>query len=154
MLTCINSKLENILYMRVTIKISGLTHDQFISVVKALGCGGRVKITMSLNASQKGMKEKLELIEKLFLTRNMDDLRKIFNPDTYLKWSKHKPERFYIPLILLYTGCRIEEEASLYCEDVLDSDGIWCISINDNNDRTVKNLNAIRTIPLHPVSVD
>lgn len=91
---------------------------------------------------------------KLRKTFDMDDLRRIFNPDTYLKWSKDKPERFYIPLILMYTGCRVEEVASLYCKDVFKHEGIWCIDINDDNDRTVKNQNAIRTVPLHPVLVE
>jgi integrase len=59
-----------------------------------------------------------------------------------------------IPLILMYTGCRVEEVAGLYCKDVFKHEGICCIDINDDNDRTVKNLNAIRTVPLHPVLVE
>ena len=97
---------------------------------------------------------KKTMTRKLRKAFDMDDLRRIFNPDTYLKWSQHKPERFYIPLILTYTGCRVEEVASLYCKDVFNHEGIWCIDINDDNDRTVKNLNAIRTVPLHPVLVE
>ena len=96
-------------------------------------------------------KMKTRKLRKAF---DMDDLKRIFNTDNYLKWSNNHPERFYIPLILLYTGCRVEEVASLYCKDVFDSDGIWCIDINDDNDRTVKNLNATRTVPLHPVLVE
>ena len=96
-------------------------------------------------------KNKTRKLRKAF---DMDDLRRIFNPDTYLKWSQGKPERFYIPLILLYTGCRVEEVASLYCEDVFNHEGIWCIDINDDNDRTVKNQNAIRSVPLHPILVE
>jgi integrase len=97
---------------------------------------------------------KKKMTKKLRETFDMDDLRRIFNPDTYLKWSQDKPERFYIPLILLYTGCRVEEVASLYCKDVFEKDGIWCIDINDDNDRSVKTLSGIRTVPLHPVLVE
>lgn len=97
---------------------------------------------------------KKTMTRKLRKAFDMDDLERIFNPDTYLKWSNNHPERLYIPLILMYTGCRVEEVASLYCKDVFDSDGIWCIDINDDNDRTVKNQNAIRTVPLHPVLIE
>lgn len=82
------------------------------------------------------------------------DLERVFNPDTYLKWSEHHPSRFWLPLLGLYTGCRLEELASLYCEHVKEIEGLWCIEINDEYDRKVKNRNAIRTIPLHPVLVD
>jgi hypothetical protein len=85
---------------------------------------------------------------------DLDDLNRIFSPDAYLKFSKDKPARFYIPLILLYTSCRVEEGASLYGKDVFNHEGVWCIDINDDNDRTVKNLNAIKTVPLHPVLVE
>lgn len=84
----------------------------------------------------------------------MDDLARIFDPEVYLKWAEGKPERFYIPLLLVFTGCRLEEVASLYCADVFIKDGLWCIEVNDNHDRRVKNQNAIRSIPLHPLLVD
>ena len=83
-----------------------------------------------------------------------EDLTKIFNPEVFLEWSKDHPSRFWIPLLALYTGCRLEEMASLYCEDVFEHEGLWCIEINDNHDRTVKNKNAIRSIPLHPILVE
>jgi len=78
------------------------------------------------------------------------DLEKIFKPDTYLKWSEKEPSRFWLPLLALYTGCRVEETASLYCKHVKTIEGLWCIEINDDYDRKVKNENAIRTVPLHP----
>jgi integrase len=83
-----------------------------------------------------------------------EDLARIFNPKIYLKWSKDHPSRFWIPLLALYTGCRLEEMASLYCEDVFEYKGLWCIDINDDNDRQVKNKNAIRSVPLHPFLVE
>jgi len=80
-----------------------------------------------------------------------EDLAKIFNTDVFLGWSKDTPSRFWLPLLALYTGCRLEEIASLYCEDVFEHGDLHCIDINDNHDRKVKNQNAIRTVPLHPI---
>jgi integrase len=83
-----------------------------------------------------------------------EDLDKIFDPELFLEWTKDHPSRFWIPLLALYTGCRLEEIASLYCEDVFRHEGLWCIEINDNHDRKVKNQNAIRSVPLHSVLVE
>ncbi len=83
-----------------------------------------------------------------------EDLTKIFNPELFLEWSKDHPSRFWIPLLGLFTGCRLEEMASLYCEDVFEYEGLWCIHINDNHDKMVKTQNAIRSIPLNSILVD
>ena len=83
-----------------------------------------------------------------------EDLAKIFNTDVFLEWSKDIASRFWLPLLALYTGCRLEEIASLYCKDVFEHKNFWCIDINDDNDGKVKNENAIRSIPLHPILVD
>jgi integrase len=82
------------------------------------------------------------------------DLERILSPDLFLEWSKQSAARFYIPTILMFTGARVEEVASLYCKDVFQVDDLWCISINDDKDRKVKNENAIRELPLHPVVVN
>ena len=83
-----------------------------------------------------------------------EDLNRVFQPDIYLEWSEGQPSRFWLPLLALYTGCRLEEMASLYCEHVQQIGDRWCILVNDDYDRTIKNQNAIRTVPLHPVLVD
>lgn len=83
-----------------------------------------------------------------------EDLTKIFNPEVFLEWSKDHPLRFWIPLLALYTGCRLEEIASLYCEDVFEYEGLWCINIYDSVDKQVKTKNALRAIPLHRILFD
>ena len=94
-----------------------------------------------------------EILKRKTRKDDPEDLARIFNPKIFLKWSKDYPSRFWIPLLALYTGCRLEEMASLYCEDVFKHEGLWCIDINDNHDRQVKNKNAIRSVPLHPFLV-
>jgi integrase len=79
-----------------------------------------------------------------------EDLQQIFG-NGYHEWSKYQPSRYWLPLLALYTGCRLEELASLYTEHVHKVKGIWCIEINKDYDRLVKNENSIRTVPLHPM---
>jgi len=45
-------------------------------------------------------------------------------------------------------GMQLKEQVQLYKEDILEYDGIWCISINENYDKTVKTKNRIRMIPI------
>ena len=82
-----------------------------------------------------------------------EDLAKIFDEELFLKWTKKHPSRFWIPLLALYTGCRLEEMASLYCKDVFELKGLWCIEIHNYYDRQMKTKHALRSIPLHPILV-
>jgi hypothetical protein len=85
-----------------------------------------------------------------------EDLERIFDPRTYQPWSEGQPSRQFIPLLALFTGSRLEELANLNTADVFrhEESDLWCIDHNMENGRHLKNQNAIRTIPLHPVLVD
>jgi integrase len=82
---------------------------------------------------------------------NDDDLRKIFHSKKYKEDSFRQPFMFWLPILGLYTGCRIEELCQLHCDDLEKIDGIWCININDDGDKRLKNTPSKRIIPLHPV---
>ena len=55
----------------------------------------------------------------------IDDLAAIFNPDRFHA-EADKPFKFWIPLIGLYTGARLNEIAQLDGRDVKLIHGIWC----------------------------
>eukprot|EP01037_Dinobryon_pediforme_P026502 gene26502-29047_t len=100
-----------------------------------------------------------------------EDLKKIFNSETYISSAK-RPHQFWGPLMLLFTGARANEIACLDLADFVTERGIRCISIKhtpkkstdsikhkDKNEssgsaKRVKNAQAIRTIPLHPILWD
>jgi integrase len=80
-----------------------------------------------------------------------DDLRKIFceSPEFLLDKMEH-PHQFWVPLIGLYTGMRLEEICQLYVSDLKHIDGFWCLDINeDRSDKSVKTSER-RIVPLHP----
>jgi len=60
-----------------------------------------------------------------------------------------RPDRWWIPLIALYNGLRMNEICQLYKEDIKQIDGIWCFDVNNKKDKKVKNRNSIRTVPVH-----
>ncbi|AOY60559.1 site-specific integrase [Desulfococcus multivorans] len=77
-----------------------------------------------------------------------EDLTLIFRyPDV----ATMKPFQFWLPILGLYTGCRLEELCQLYTEDVYQVDGVWVLDINDNKDKKIKNESSARLVPLHPV---
>ncbi|WP_187170567.1 DUF6538 domain-containing protein [Salidesulfovibrio onnuriiensis] len=85
----------------------------------------------------------------------IDDLRKMFNALQYVKDSFRSPYQFWMVPLALYTGARQSELAQLRCKDVYQpEEGIWAIRVmpdDDDESSSVKTVNAIRTIPLHPV---
>ncbi len=84
---------------------------------------------------------------------DQEDLNRIFDPETFGKWTADSPARYWIPKLALFTGSRLEELANLNCADVFkhEESGLWCIDHNMDNGRRLKNQNSIRTIPLHPM---
>lgn len=83
-----------------------------------------------------------------------EDLKMLFNSIDYQEDKHDKPFKFWLPILGLYTGCRIEELCQLYCEDVKQVDNVWVLDINENHaDQSVKTSER-RLIPLHPDVLD
>lgn len=94
--------------------------------------------------------------ERAFTTT---DLESIFNGWLY-KGSdvNHRqkvfPYQFWLPLLALYTGGRLNELSQLDTRDVAEINGVWTVTIvDDPHDRpcakSVKNSSSRRTLPLH-----
>ena len=91
------------------------------------------------------------------------DLNAIFDPANYAVHTK--PHEFWMPLLGLYTGGRINELSQLLLSDVKATDG-WVIEFSENKraepnpvavDQGYKKLKQAasrRTIPLHPVLIE
>lgn len=65
-----------------------------------------------------------------------------------------EPSKFWIPLIACFTGMRQSEIAQLDSDEIINMDGTWCIDVNDRGDKRLKNGNAKRIVPLHPILAD
>lgn len=58
---------------------------------------------------------------------------------------------FWAPLIGLFTGARRGEVLQLAAEDVVQSDGHWCLKIHGDRQNTrLKNPASARIVPVHP----
>ncbi|MDF2689648.1 MAG: integrase family protein [Microvirga sp.] len=60
-----------------------------------------------------------------------------------------RDEKFWLPLIAVFSGLRQEEICQLHVADVQQSEGIWFFDINDKGARKLKNRSAARRVPVH-----
>lgn len=92
--------------------------------------------------------------------RRQDEERKAYDRKDIQRIIKNlprdqqKPERFWIPMICMLSGMRLDEACQLYTEDIRQVDGVWCFDVNDSKDKKLKNLSSRRTVPMHPRLID
>jgi len=83
-----------------------------------------------------------------------DDQTLLFNSEHYVQGRFKKPSDYWMPLLGLFTGCRGNELAYLFKDDIKKhpENGIWYIFIRINPEiaKRVKNRNSVRSIPIHP----
>ena len=83
-----------------------------------------------------------------------DDLTLLFNSKHYVQGRFRKPSDYWMPLLGLFTGCRGNELAYLFKEDIRKhpENGIQYIYIRliTEISKRVKNRNSVRSIPIHP----
>ncbi|MCJ2031337.1 site-specific integrase [Methylobacterium sp. J-043] len=60
-----------------------------------------------------------------------------------------RDEKFWLPLIAVFSGMRQEEICQLHVEDIRQDEDVWFIDINDRPPRKVKNATAVRRVPIH-----
>jgi len=82
---------------------------------------------------------------------SLQDIDKIYKN---LPRDNNTPERFWIPMICMFSGMRLNEACQLYKEDITKVDGIWCFDVNDSKDKKLKNLSSKRIIPIHPSLIE
>jgi len=76
-----------------------------------------------------------------------EDLKAIFNHADYLTFKK--PWQFWVPLLGLYTGMRLNEICQLHLEDIEKDGEIWYIHVSPGENKTLKTQASIRKIPIH-----
>lgn len=94
--------------------------------------------------------------------RSVPKTDKAYTPDELVNFHiavqavrSNEPEtsgRFWIPMIGLYHGFRLNEVCSLFGKDVYQADGdTWVIDVNaDGKNKSVKNKSSVRIVPIHP----
>lgn len=68
---------------------------------------------------------------------NDDELRLVFNPSILCNDRRPSPYKFWLTLVGLHTGARINEIAQLDLADIISVDGISCFNFTDELDQGV-----------------
>jgi integrase len=73
--------------------------------------------------------------------------------------ARPRNARFWVPLIALHTGMRLNEICQLDSTDIRTVDGISCVSVtqksmNGSTDKVLKTAASERIIPLHPMLLE
>jgi integrase len=83
-----------------------------------------------------------------------EDLVKLCHSAEYIEDTHKDPYAFWMPILALHTGCRLEELAQLYLDDLREVDGVWVFDINNKQDKRLKTKAGVRLIPIHPFLLD
>ncbi|MFH4617718.1 DUF6538 domain-containing protein [Vibrio furnissii] len=81
------------------------------------------------------------------------DLKNLFQHPYFQGGERKHPHYYWLPVLGLYTGARLNELCQLHVCDVRrdDESGLWTMTItNTQEDQNTKNSSSVRTIPLHP----
>jgi len=79
----------------------------------------------------------------------VDDLTSLFSTPIFTEKKFGYPYQYWVPLIGLYTGARLEEIAQLHLEDIRQVDGVWVFDIKAEGDRSLKTASSTRLVPVH-----
>lgn len=87
--------------------------------------------------------------KKRRLPFSQKELRRLIKSEEYKKGKHRYPHHFWLPLLGMFTGARLNELCQLHTSDIRRLNNIWVISIRDGADRKVKNDQSIRDVPIH-----
>ncbi len=126
----------------------------------------KVKSLLKWAYEQRYLSEDLTPLLKFKISAEYDDQRHpftasdieaLFLSDEMLGRSakfSNKSYQFWVPLLALFTGARINELCQLYTEDIKREGKHWCISINDEKEKTLKNKSSRRIIPVSKTLIE
>jgi integrase len=78
-----------------------------------------------------------------------DELSGLFSSEIYRQRRFQHSYQYWVPLIGLYTGARIEEICQLEISDIRQDSALWVLDINSDNGKKLKNHSSKRIIPIH-----
>lgn len=84
-----------------------------------------------------------------------NDLSALFNSPVFTTSKRLHDYYYWLPLIALHTGARLEEICQLHLSDISEINGVLCFSITDDNeDQQLKNASSVRYVPVHSRLID
>ena len=95
-----------------------------------------------------GIKQKIADRDKRIVFIN-SDYKALFSTPIFQNGEFKHPYYYWLPLLGLFTGARIDELCQLYLDDIYQKDDLWVIDFNYNLDKKLKTSSSKRIIPMH-----
>lgn len=137
---------------------SAVTATSKVGILRTFFRGGHNYELMKANPAL-DIRSNTPHIEKARIAFSTDDLKRIFRcpiyTENYRPVSGGKEAAYWLPLLALYTGARVEELAQLLVKDIREAPGMgYYLNISDEADHAhLKNKNSRRRIPVHEVLI-
>lgn len=149
-----NKSIEKILKTKPEKTISTHTINKYLSRLSNLFNYGVSHGFISANPAN-GLKVKLNSRpDEERQAYSNEDLQKLFNSPEFTNRSFKHSYQYWVPLIGLYTGCRLEEICQLHLGDIRKDGEVWIFDINEKLEKSLKNLSSTRVIPVHPKLIE
>lgn len=89
-----------------------------------------------------------------------NEIRRLFTSSEYLRFADAAPCCYWLPLVGLFTGARVNEVCQLNPQcDIRQESGIWFFDFTEDSDgdsgvvKTIKTANSKRRVPIHSALV-
>jgi integrase len=138
---------QQILEMPIQGKISTTTLNKYLTRVSSLFKWALKHRYVTVNYAEGLMLPRRRKPEDDREAYAKDDIARMVSA---LPCDSTKPERFWIPLVGMYSGMRINEICQLHINDMVEVDGIYCFDVNAREERSVKTISGRRIVPVHP----
>lgn len=81
-----------------------------------------------------------------------EELKRIFHHPVFTAHEMKHPYYFWLPLISLHSGMRMNEICCLKPLNIYEEEGVWVMDVTDEDDdeKSVKTEAGIRRVPVHP----
>ena len=77
------------------------------------------------------------------------DLDLLFGTEIFTAKKYLRSYYYWLPLLGLYTGARLEELCQLHLEDISEHNDMWVLDLNDKAEKGVKTASSKRLVPIH-----
>ncbi|MBK6659232.1 MAG: site-specific integrase [Proteobacteria bacterium] len=80
---------------------------------------------------------------------SQSDLAALFGSEIFAQGEFRHPYYYWLPLLGLYTGARLEEVCQLHLDDIRKEGEVWVIDINEQDEKAIKTGAGRRLVPIH-----
>ena len=142
--------IEQILTMRNVVPMSKTTVNKYLIRTSTLFKWAVKHGYIPTNVAEGLTLTKTRRVELEREAYSQEDIQNVINN---LGYDKAQPHHYWVPLIGMYQGMRLDEICQLHVDDIVMQEDIPCISVNGAGDKKMKNQSSERIIPIHPMLI-